>query len=237
MRGRHSFGRPAVDIRVRGCLRPRRSRRSQRGGRDTTPCRAASRGMRWPRRLAGLLKVPGEPAHGLLRWRRRMRAPGSRWRRGMRAPGSCSRRGIRAPGERWCRERGALHRSPSPRRLRRRWYNALRPACSRSALIARHRGRQDPRIVARRVFSDRDEVWAFEAADRLTRIHTAQGVFDIDLSLTACKPRFDAPSHAPTATGSSTSPTSRSLSAMARPGCGVQRDRTRRPWTPRARRT
>lgn len=45
------------------------------------------------------------------------------------------------------------------------------------------------RIAARRqktlVFFDRDEVWAFEAADRLTRIHTARGVFDVDLSLTA----------------------------------------------------
>ena len=50
------------------------------------------------------------------------------------------------------------------------------------------------RIVARRqkslVFFDRDEVWAFEAADRLTRIHTAHGIFDIDLSLTAIEASF-----------------------------------------------
>lgn len=45
------------------------------------------------------------------------------------------------------------------------------------------------RIVARRrkslVFFDSDEVWAFEAAERLTRVHTVHGVFDIDLSLSA----------------------------------------------------
>jgi two-component system, LytTR family, response regulator LytT len=45
------------------------------------------------------------------------------------------------------------------------------------------------RIAARRqrslVFFDLDEVWAFEAAERLTRVHTARGVFDVDLSLSA----------------------------------------------------
>jgi two-component system, LytTR family, response regulator LytT len=45
------------------------------------------------------------------------------------------------------------------------------------------------RIAARRqkslVFFDRDEVWAFEAAERLTRVHTSRGVFDVDLSLSA----------------------------------------------------
>lgn len=45
------------------------------------------------------------------------------------------------------------------------------------------------RIAARRqkslVFFDRDEVWAFEAAERLTRVHTARGIFDVDLSLSA----------------------------------------------------
>jgi two-component system, LytTR family, response regulator LytT len=45
------------------------------------------------------------------------------------------------------------------------------------------------RIVARRhkslVFFDSDEVWAFEAAERLTRVHSARGVFDVDLSLSA----------------------------------------------------
>lgn len=46
-----------------------------------------------------------------------------------------------------------------------------------------------PRIVARRkknlVFLAPDEIWAFEAADRLTFVHTAHGRFDLDLSLAA----------------------------------------------------
>lgn len=45
------------------------------------------------------------------------------------------------------------------------------------------------RIVARRgrglVFLDPSEVWAFEAADRLTSVHTSHGTFDVDLSLSA----------------------------------------------------
>jgi two-component system, LytTR family, response regulator LytT len=45
------------------------------------------------------------------------------------------------------------------------------------------------RIVARRkknlVFLAPDEIWAFEAADRLTFVHTAHGRFDLDLSLAA----------------------------------------------------
>jgi two-component system, LytTR family, response regulator LytT len=45
------------------------------------------------------------------------------------------------------------------------------------------------RIVARSkkglVFFTRDEVWAFEAAERLMFVHTARGRFDIDLSLAA----------------------------------------------------
>ncbi|MBX3201880.1 MAG: response regulator transcription factor [Labilithrix sp.] len=45
------------------------------------------------------------------------------------------------------------------------------------------------RIVARRgrglVFVEPAEVWAFEAADRLTSVHTAHGTFDVDLSLSA----------------------------------------------------
>jgi DNA-binding LytR/AlgR family response regulator len=50
-------------------------------------------------------------------------------------------------------------------------------------------GSQPMRIVARRgrglVFLDPSEVWAFEAADRLTSVHTAHGTFDVDLSLSA----------------------------------------------------
>lgn len=45
------------------------------------------------------------------------------------------------------------------------------------------------RIAARRqkslVLFDRDDVWAFEAAERLARVHTARGTFDVDLSLSA----------------------------------------------------
>jgi two-component system response regulator LytT len=35
------------------------------------------------------------------------------------------------------------------------------------------------------VFLDPDQIWAFEAADRLTFVHTPEGKFDIDLSLAA----------------------------------------------------
>ena len=46
-----------------------------------------------------------------------------------------------------------------------------------------------PRIVARRkralVLLQLDEVWAFEAADRLAYVHTSRGRFDVDLSLSA----------------------------------------------------
>jgi len=45
------------------------------------------------------------------------------------------------------------------------------------------------KIVARRkralVFLRMDEVWAFEAAERLAYVHTARGRFDVDLSLSA----------------------------------------------------
>jgi DNA-binding LytR/AlgR family response regulator len=45
------------------------------------------------------------------------------------------------------------------------------------------------RIVARRkrslVFLEPAEIWAFEASDRLTFVHTPHGKFDLDLSLTA----------------------------------------------------
>ena len=50
------------------------------------------------------------------------------------------------------------------------------------------------RIVARRkkslVFLDADEVWAFEAAHRLTFVHTPHGTFDLDLSLSAIEASF-----------------------------------------------
>ncbi len=50
------------------------------------------------------------------------------------------------------------------------------------------------RIVARRgnglVFLDRDEVWAFEASERLTFVHTPHGTFDLELSLSAIESSF-----------------------------------------------
>lgn len=46
-----------------------------------------------------------------------------------------------------------------------------------------------PRIVARKkkslVFLDPSEIWAFEAEERLTFVHTKHGRFDVDLSLRA----------------------------------------------------
>jgi len=66
-------------------------------------------------------------------------------------------------------------------RLRTRFHG--RPAAGTSA-----------RIVARRgnglVFLDRDEVWAFEASERLTFVHTPHGTFDLELSLSAIESSF-----------------------------------------------
>jgi two-component system, LytTR family, response regulator LytT len=66
--------------------------------------------------------------------------------------------------------------------------------------LVRLQGRRAPgshgplRLVARRdkslVFFEPDEVWAFEAADRSTRVHTKQGIFDLDLSLAAIESSF-----------------------------------------------
>jgi DNA-binding LytR/AlgR family response regulator len=45
------------------------------------------------------------------------------------------------------------------------------------------------RVVARRkrglVFLDPEQIWAFEASERLTFVHTSEGKFDVDLSLAA----------------------------------------------------
>lgn len=64
-------------------------------------------------------------------------------------------------------------------------------------LHARRRGASPARplrIVARRgrslVFLDPAEVWAFEAADRLTSVHTPHGTFDLDLSLSSIQASF-----------------------------------------------
>jgi DNA-binding LytR/AlgR family response regulator len=40
------------------------------------------------------------------------------------------------------------------------------------------------------VFLDLDDVWAFEAADRLTFVHTVHGRFDLDLSLNSIESSF-----------------------------------------------
>ena len=50
------------------------------------------------------------------------------------------------------------------------------------------------RVVARRkrnlVFLDPEDIWAFEAADRLTCVHSRHGKFDIDLSLATIEASF-----------------------------------------------
>jgi DNA-binding LytR/AlgR family response regulator len=50
------------------------------------------------------------------------------------------------------------------------------------------------RLVARRkkslVFLDPEKIWAFEAADRLTFVHSPEGRLDIDLSLAAVEASF-----------------------------------------------
>jgi len=55
-------------------------------------------------------------------------------------------------------------------------------------------GASASRIVARRkrslVFLEPQEIWAFEAADRLTFVHTLHGTFDIDMSLEAVEASF-----------------------------------------------
>lgn len=77
-------------------------------------------------------------------------------------------------------------------------FNEERVAQSLRRLIERRpvasEGRSRTRVVARRktsiVFLDPKEIWAFEAADRLTFVHSPHGKFDIDLSLTAIEASF-----------------------------------------------
>jgi len=62
--------------------------------------------------------------------------------------------------------------------------------CLKRLLVARPtRPSPGERIVARRkrslVFLEPDEIWAFEADERLTFVHTKHGRFDVDLSLAA----------------------------------------------------
>ena len=60
-----------------------------------------------------------------------------------------------------------------------------------------HRRRSVHRVVARRknnlVFLDPERIWAFEAADRLTFVHSPEGRFIIDLSLAAIEALFGRP--------------------------------------------
>jgi len=61
----------------------------------------------------------------------------------------------------------------------------------------KHQRRSVHRVVARRkknlVFLDPEKIWAFEAADRLTYVHSPEGRFDIDLSLAAIEALFGRP--------------------------------------------
>jgi two-component system, LytTR family, response regulator LytT len=63
-----------------------------------------------------------------------------------------------------------------------------------SRLAETRRRPRDVRVVARRrsglVFLRLQEVWGFEAADRLTFVHTPHGRFDVDLSLSAIEACF-----------------------------------------------
>ena len=64
----------------------------------------------------------------------------------------------------------------------------------RTRVPARAAAMAPVRVVGRRkralVFLRLDEVWAFEAADRLACVHAARGVFDVDLSLAALEASF-----------------------------------------------
>jgi DNA-binding LytR/AlgR family response regulator len=67
--------------------------------------------------------------------------------------------------------------------------------CLRRLMARRPERRAGPlRVVARRkrnlVFLDPKEIWAFEAADRLTFVHSRQGRFDIDLTLATIEASF-----------------------------------------------
>jgi DNA-binding LytR/AlgR family response regulator len=67
--------------------------------------------------------------------------------------------------------------------------------CLRRLIARRPERRSGPlRVVARRkrnlVFLDPGDIWAFEAVDRLTFVHSRHGKFDIDLSLTAIETSF-----------------------------------------------
>ena len=65
----------------------------------------------------------------------------------------------------------------------------------RRLMARRSERRSGPlRVVARRkrnlVFLDPQDIWAFEAADRLTCVHSRLGTFDVDLSLATIEASF-----------------------------------------------
>jgi len=69
---------------------------------------------------------------------------------------------------------------------------SLQRLLERRATVSAERASR--RVVARRkkslVFLEPTEIWAFEAADRLTYVHSQHGKFDIDLSLAAIEASF-----------------------------------------------
>ncbi len=76
-------------------------------------------------------------------------------------------------------------------------FNEERVALCLSRVLQRAGIRSGPatrRVVARRkktlVFLEPAEIWAFEAADRLTFVHSVHGKFDVDLSLSAIEGSF-----------------------------------------------
>jgi DNA-binding LytR/AlgR family response regulator len=67
--------------------------------------------------------------------------------------------------------------------------------CLRRLMARRPERRSGPlRVVARRkkslVFLDPQDIWAFEAAERLTCVHSRHGTFDVDLSLATIEASF-----------------------------------------------
>ena len=143
------------------------------------------------------------PGRGARRRLRRRGAPGRRQRRERSVAGavggagsrarrcSCSRRPTSSTRSR--RSSSASSTTSSSRSAKSAW----RSACGACTSAGRRRAgiKSGPaRIVARRkrslVFLEPPEIWAFEAADRLTFVHTMHGTFDIDLSLAAVEASF-----------------------------------------------
>jgi two-component system response regulator LytT len=99
-------------------------------------------------------------------------------------PGSCRLAADPSPGSRLA---GAPERSPrigEPcSRLRRR--TPERPENGPARVVARSKGAL--------IFLHVEEVWAFEAVDRLSFVHSRDGRFDVDLSLSTFEASFGRP--------------------------------------------